>query len=65
MKKLLTLVIAVVIGFGTMFANPVDVNTAQSLGQMFVKANFEKATKADLQLYYTVTSDNGEPCAYI
>ena len=65
MKKLLTLVIAVVIGFGTMFANPVDVNTAQSLGQMFVKANFEKATKADLQLYYTVTSDNGEPCAYV
>ena len=65
MKKLLTLVIAVVIGFGTMFANPVDVNTAQSLGQMFVKANFEKATRADLQLYYTVTSDNGVPCAYV
>ena len=65
MKKLLTLVIAVVIGFGTMFANPVDVNTAQSLGQMFVKANFEKAANADLQLYYTVTSDNGVPCAYV
>lgn len=65
MKKLLSLVIAVVLGIGTMVANPVDVTTAKSLGQMFVQANFEKTTKADLQLYYTVTSDNGEPCVYV
>ena len=65
MKKLLTLVIAVIFGLGTMFANPVDVNTAKSLGQMFVQANFEQARNADLQLYYTVTSDNGQPCAYV
>ena len=65
MKKLLTLVIAVVFGFGTMFANPVDVNTAKSLGQKFVQANFEKTMRADLELYYTVTSDNGEPCVYV
>ena len=65
MKKLLTLVIAVILGIGTMFANPVDVNTAKSLGQMFVQANFEQTRGADLQLYYTVTSDNGQPCAYV
>ena len=65
MKKLLTLAIAVILGIGTMFANPVDVNTAKSLGQMFVQANFEQARSTDLQLYYTVTSDNGQPCAYV
>ena len=65
MKKLLTLVIAVILGFGTMFANPVDVNTAKSLGQKFVQANFEKTMRADLELYYTVTSDNGQPCVYV
>lgn len=48
-----------------MFANPVDVNTAKSLGQMFLQAKFEMTRSADLQLYYTVTSDNGEPCAYV
>ena len=65
MKKLLTLVIAVILGIGTVVANPVDVNTAKSLGQMFVQANFEKTMRADLQLYYTVTSDNGDPCVYV
>ena len=65
MKKLLTLVVAVILGMGSLFANPVDVNTAKSLGQMFVQANFEKTMRADLQLYYTVTSDNGEPCVYV
>ena len=65
MKKLLTLMVAVILGISAMFANPVDVNTAKSLGQMFVQANFEKATRADLELYYTVTSDNGEPCVYV
>ena len=65
MKKLLTLVIAVVLGIGTMFANPVDVNTAKSLGQKYVQAKFELTRSADLQLYHTVMSDNGVPCAYV
>lgn len=65
MKKLLTLVIAVVLGMSALFANPVDVNTAKELGHQFVQANFEKTMRADLQLYYTVTSDNGEPCVYV
>jgi hypothetical protein len=65
MKKLLTLTVAVLLGIGTMFANPVDVNTAKSLGQKFVQANFEKTMRAELQLYYTVTSENGEPCVYV
>ena len=65
MKKLLTLVIAVVLGMSALFANPVDVNTAKALGQKFVQANFEKTMRAELELYYTVTSDNGEPCVYV
>lgn len=65
MKKLLTLVIAVVLGMSALFANPVDVTTAKSLGQMFVQATFEKTMRADLELYYTVTSDNGQPCVYV
>ena len=65
MKKLFMLAVAVIIGLGTAFANPVDVNTAKSLGQMFVQANFEQTRNADLQLYYTVSSDNGTPCAYV
>lgn len=65
MKKVLSLVVAVIIGMGAMLANPVDVNTAKSLGQKYVQAKFEKTRSTDLQLYYTVTSDNGMPCAYV
>ena len=65
MRKLLSLVVAVVLGMGAIFANPVDVNTAKALGQKYVQAKFEMTRNADLTLYYTVTSDKGEPCAYV
>ena len=65
MKKVLSLVVAIIIGMGAMFANPVDVNTAKALGQKYVQAKFELTRAADLQLYYTVMSDNGVPCAYV
>ena len=65
MKKLLSLTVAILLGIGAIFANPVDVNTAKTLGQKFVQTKFEMTRNADLQLYYTVSSDNGEPCAYV
>ncbi len=65
MKKLLSLMVAVIIGMGALSANPVDVNTAKTLGQKFVQAKYEMTKNADLQLYYTVTSNDGVPCAYI
>lgn len=65
MKKFLLSVVAVMLGFGTMFANPVSMETAMSLGQKFVLANFENTNNADLQLVTTVTSDNGEACFYV
>lgn len=65
MKKTVLLIMAVVFAMGAAFARPVDVNTAKSLGQQFLQTKFEMTRGADLQLYYTVTSDNGEPCAYV
>ena len=53
MKRLLTLTVAVILGIGTMFAKPVDVNTAKALGQKFVQTNFEASRGANLQLVYT------------
>lgn len=65
MKKLLLLAVVAMLGVGSAFAAPVSVNTAKSLGQKFVQANFKQTRSADLQLYYTVASDNGAPCAYV
>ena len=65
MKKLFILAVAAMIGVGTAFAGPVDVNTAKSLGQKFLQAKTEQTRSVDLQLYYTVSSDNGVPCAYV
>ena len=65
MKKLILLAVAIVIGIGTLSANPVDLNTAKSLGQQFVMANFEQNHNTNLNLVYTVISDNGEPCVYV
>lgn len=65
MKKLFILAVAAMIGMGTAFAGPVDVNTAKALGQKYFQAKFELTRSVDLQLYYTVTSDNGVPCAYV
>ena len=65
MKKLFLLVVVVLLGFGSLFANPVDVNTAQSLGLKFVQANFEQTRDLGMQLVYTVKSDNGDDCLYV
>ena len=65
MKKLLLLAVAAIIGFGTAIAAPVGVNTAKTLGQKFVQSKFDQTRSADLNLYYTVTSDRGEACAYV
>lgn len=58
MKKLLSLTAAVILGIGTMFANPVDVNTAKSVGQKFVQNKFELTRSANLELVYTFSVEN-------
>lgn len=64
MKKSLLLV-AILLVFNSLFANPVDVEQAKSLAEKFVKANFGLRQNANVELEYTVSSESGEPCFYI
>ena len=63
MKKSFLLIV-IMLAFGSLFANPVDVNTAKELGQKFVSANFVKSNSS-LELVYTANSENGEACFYV
>ena len=63
MKKSLLLVV-ILLAFNSLFANPVDVNTAKELGQKFVDANFNQKSNS-LELVYTANSELGEPCYYV
>ena len=65
MKKTILLILAIVFAFGAAFAGPVDVKSAKNLGQQFVQSKFEPTRLADLELYYTVSSDRGQACAYV
>ncbi len=61
-KTLLTLLLAILC-FG-MQANPVDVQTAKSLGTKFMKANTEMKS-ASVDLAYTAYADNGQTAFYV
>ncbi len=63
MKKSFLLIV-IMLAFGSLFANPVDVNRANELGQKFVNANFAQKSSS-LELVYTGNSENGEPCFYV
>lgn len=65
MKKLLSLTVAVILGMGAMFANPVDVNTAKTVGQKFVQAKFEQTRGSNLELIHTFTAKSGETSFYV
>ena len=65
MKKLLSLTVAVLLGMGAMFANPVDVTTAKIVGQQFVQANFDQTRGSNLELIETFTASNGETSFYV
>lgn len=65
MKKHL-LLIAVLLGFNTLMANPVDMNEAQALGQKFVGEHFAMSHRSNaLSLAYTAYADRGEVCFYV
>lgn len=66
MKKLFTLVAALVVLAGQIFAAPVDVNTAKELGVKYLKNNVLLAKDiADAQLVYTLSSDDDVPYLYV
>ena len=61
-KTIITMLLA--LAFVGMQANPVDVETAKSLGIKFLNCNTEiKSASADLA--YTAFADNGTPCFYV
>ncbi|MBO5853763.1 MAG: Spi family protease inhibitor, partial [Bacteroidales bacterium] len=66
MKKLLLICIVLVLSIGQSFAGPVDVKTAKSVGEKFVRANMTtlrnfKSTKH----IKTISDDKGNACLYI
>ena len=65
MKKSILIIMAVILGAGTAFAGPVDQNTAKSVGQKFVMANFKAAGNATIEHVYTFTDDSGAASVYV
>jgi hypothetical protein len=65
MKKTFLLAVTLFLGIATLTANPVDVNTAKTLGQKYVLANFDQNRNADLQLVYTFSNQRGESSLFV
>ena len=66
MKKYLMSLLALALGIGMVYANPVNVSQAKYVGQQFVQAKFEQSRQNnDLTLVYTGTSYRGEACFYV
>ena len=64
MKKAVFTLLLASLFFGALQANPVDVETAKSLGVKFMKAN--TAIKAEAaELTYTAYAENGRPAFYV
>ena len=64
MKKTILTLLFVALLMGGLQANPVDVQTAMSLGVKFIKANTEMKS-ASAELTYTAYADNGEAAFYV
>ena len=67
MRKNLLLILALLLGITALQAKPVDVGTAQRLGQSFIqhKAMFAKSDITELNLAYTYRADNGIATMYV
>ena len=66
MKKLFVYVSLVMLCAGQMLANPVDVNTAKSLGFKYLVNNVLSAKNiADVEHVYTLKSENETPYLYV
>lgn len=59
MKKTVLLIMAVVFALGTVFAGPVDVNTAKTVGQKFAQTTLGIYSN-DIDLVYAVTTNRGD-----
>ena len=65
MKHCFLLIAAMFCGLASMEARPVDVETAKTVGQEFLKTKINNQLRTnDLQLVYTGISERNEPCFF-
>ena len=66
MKKPLLITVVLTLSLGRLIAAPVDINTAQSIGEKFIKANLLSLRNFNnTEHVFTMSDDNGNPCLYI
>ena len=66
MKKSLLLTLVLLLSLGQIFAAPVDLATAKSIGEKFVRANMESLRNfKNTKHIATISNDNGVACVYV
>ena len=66
MKKLLLFSVVLLLSLGQLFAGPVDVKTAKSIGEKFVRTNMNSLRNFQSSKHIsTVSDDKGNACLYI
>lgn len=66
MKKVVLVTLIALMSVGQMFAKPVDVNSAKSIGEKFVRKNMQSLRGfQDSKHVLTISDDNGNACLYI
>ena len=66
MKKIVLVTLTVLLSVGQLFATHVDVNSAKSIGEKFVRANMESLRGFQNSKHVlTISDDNGNACLYI
>ena len=66
MKKLLLFTVVLLLSLGQLFAGPVDVNTAKSIGEKFVRTNMKSLRNFQNSKHIgTFSDDKGNACLYV
>ena len=66
MKKIVLVSLVVLMSVGQLFAEHVDVNTAKSIGEKFVKNNIQSLRGFQSSKHVlTISDDNGNACLYV
>ena len=66
MKKIVLVSLVVLLSIGQLFANPVDVNAAKSIGEKFVRNNMQSLRGFQSSKHVlTLKDDNGNACLYV
>ena len=66
MKKIVLVSLVVLLSIGQLFAKPVDVNVAKSIGEKFVRNNMQSLRGFQSSKHVlTLNDDNGNACLYV